>query len=491
MTHAARLTIAVLFVLVVGTANSAGYRFGVSDQAFYVPAVSLRADPSLFPRDRAVFEPQMRFWVGDEILGTFVRVTGIGLPALFAALYVVTMATLAIAVIALARRLGCDWWTIAIALVLLTLRHRIAKTGANSLEGYMHPRMLAFACGIVALASIGRLRFATAAVWTLVAALVHTSTAIWFGGVVAVAAAWPHRRDLRVRIAALSLVVIAVVFVAVSVRLLPRMDPAWLAVLGDRDYLFSAAWPASAWAVNLAYPIVLLAIYRRRVATGATVAGEAGLVAGLLALVVAFLVTVPLAELRVAFFVQLQANRIFWLLDAAVAIYVAWWIVATLMVRWPVGRRAMVIGALAVLAVARGAYVLHETHRPIAQVEASADEDWLRVMQWLRDRPSSWHVLADPGHAWKYGISVRAAALRDTPLELGKDPAMAMYDRALALRVAERTVALGDFDAWSDVGPIRQADRRYDIDVFVDRTDRAFPLPVLYRNASFVVYDLR
>ena len=37
-----------------------------------------------------------------------------------------------------------------LALLLLTLRHRIARTGANTLEGYMHPRQLAFAIGVAA-----------------------------------------------------------------------------------------------------------------------------------------------------------------------------------------------------------------------------------------------------------------------------------------------------------------------------------------------------
>ena len=53
-------------------------------------------------------------------------------------------------------------------------------------------------------------------------------------------------------------------------------------------------------------------------------------------------------------------------------------------------------------------------------------------MNWLRAQPVNWHVLADPGHAWKYGSSVRVAARRDTLLESGKDSSMAMYDRDLA-----------------------------------------------------------
>jgi hypothetical protein len=490
VTRAIRLPLALLFVLIVGTANSAGYRFGVSDQAFYIPAISLRADPALFPRDRAVFEPQMRLWLGDELLGAVVRTTGVELPTLFVLLYVVTMVGLALAAIALARSLGCDWWTIATCLILLTLRHRIARTAANSLEGYMHPRMLAFACGVVALAFVTRLRPRAAAMWTLVAAVVHTSTAIWFGGVVLVATVWPYHASRAARITAAVLAGVGIVGLAAAAAFMPRMDAAWLAVLGDRNYLFSADWPLFAWVSNLAYPIVLYAIYRRRRSIGVATPGEAGLVAGLIALVVGFLLTIPLTEWHIAFFVQLQANRIFWLLDAVVAVYVAWWLVEVVMARWPTARRAGAIALLALLAVGRGVFVLHDTGRPLAQI-APAPNDWMDVMRWMRGQPLAWHVLTDPGHTWQYGVSLRAAALRDTPLEAGKDPAMAMYDRALARRVAERTGSLGGFDTWSTADDIRQVALRYDIDVFVDRIDRDFPFPVLFRNDTFVVYDLR
>lgn len=490
MTRVARLSVAFLFVMVVGTANSAGYRFGVSDQAFYIPAIALRAAPELFPRDRAVFEPQMRFWLGDELLGSLVRVSGVDLPELFALLYVLTMAGMTIGAIWLARSLGCDWWAIAVCLVLVTLRHRIARTGANSLEGYMHPRMLAFACGLVALGYVVRRRPVTAAVWTAVAAVVHTSTAIWFGGVVTVAAAWPHMGRRSVRIATSLIVTLGLAGLLAAAAYLPRMDAAWLAVLGDRDYLFSADWPLYAWIGNLAYPAVLYAIYRRRQAKRAAVPGESALIVGLLVLVAAFLITIPLAEWHVAFFVQLQANRVFWVLDAVVAVYVAWWLTSVFMAQWPAGRKVIAVGLLATLAIARGVYVLHETNRPLAQMAPTAD-DWMEVMGWLRTQPASWHVLADPGHAWKHGISLRAAALRDTPLETGKDPAMAMYDRTLAARVADTSRGLVDFDAWQSLEDVRRADDRYGIDAFVDRADRTFPLPILFRNQSFVVYDLR
>lgn len=490
MTRAAWLAIGVGVFLVVGTANAGGYRFGVSDQAFYVPAISLRADDTLFPRDRGVFEPQMRLWLGDEILGAVVRVSGIDLPALFALLYVLTMIGLAIGAVYLARSLGMDWWTIAVCLILLTLRHRIARTGANSLEGYMHPRMLAFACGLVALACTTRLRHAAAILWTAAAALVHTSTAIWFAGAVATAALWPHLQRPKTRWTIAAMTPVAIAGLVVATRHLPVMDAEWLAVLGDRDYLFSAEWPLYAWISNLAYPAAIIAIYRRRVRIGAAVAGESSLVAGLVALVVTFLVTIPLTEMHIAFFVQAQANRVFWPIGAVATIYVSWWVMADLARRWPVRARQGLVTLLTLLAIGRGIYVLYETRRPLVQFSAATDE-WMQAMRWLRTQPASWHVLADPGHAWKYGTSVRVAALRDTPLEAGKDPAMALYDRDLAIRVADRARALSGFDAWTTVEDVRRVSSRYDLDVFVDQTDRSFELPILFRNDTFVVYDLR
>ena len=62
-------------------------------------------------------------------------------------------------------------------------------------------------------------------------------------------------------------------------------------------------------------------------------------------------------------------------------------------------------------------------------------------MRWLARQPADVHVLADPGHAWKYGTSVRVAAERDVLLEEVKDSALAIYSRDVAVRVVERAAA--------------------------------------------------
>ena len=85
---------------------------------------------------------------------------------------------------------------------------------------------------------------------------------------------------------------------------------------------------------------------------------------------------------------------------------------------------------------------------------------------------------------------MRVAAERDTVVELNKDTALAMYDRTIALRTAERGQVLDRFDTFT-TADVKAVAARYQLDVFVDRADRHFDFPILHRNDRFVVYDLR
>src|SRR5258705_8068372 len=79
-----------LFV-VLATLNSAGYRYGASDQALYIPAVLRHLDPALFPQDRDLIDAHARVIVVDEILAGAVRLTRVSLPHVFFALYVTSL----------------------------------------------------------------------------------------------------------------------------------------------------------------------------------------------------------------------------------------------------------------------------------------------------------------------------------------------------------------------------------------------------------------
>ena len=82
-----------LFV-VLATLNSGGYRYGASDQAFYIPAILKQLDPALFPRDTALVGPQARYFFVDEIVGSAIRLTGWPIEAWFALGYVVSLLVL-------------------------------------------------------------------------------------------------------------------------------------------------------------------------------------------------------------------------------------------------------------------------------------------------------------------------------------------------------------------------------------------------------------
>src|SRR4026208_1783332 len=110
-----------VFVL-AATANGAGYRYGVSDQAFYIPVVVRALQPAAFPRDASLIDSQGRLMLSDEIIAGLIRVTGIPLDYLFLAAYLVSLLLIWTAVAAIGRRLfASPWLTVALA-AAVTLR---------------------------------------------------------------------------------------------------------------------------------------------------------------------------------------------------------------------------------------------------------------------------------------------------------------------------------------------------------------------------------
>ena len=185
------------FFGVLVTANGAGYRYGVSDQAFYIPAIDLAQDPSLFPRDRVLLTPQARLTVLDEALAWMGTVSGLSLEWLFFLGYLLTAALFAAGVALIGNRLYASRWSTAALLMALTLRHRIARTGVNTYESCFHPRVLTFAIGLLAVGLYLRGRRGSPLALAVFACLVHPTTGAWFAIWMAVAAAveaWPTRQ---------------------------------------------------------------------------------------------------------------------------------------------------------------------------------------------------------------------------------------------------------------------------------------------------------
>ena len=481
-----RAAFAVGFVI-LATLNSAGYRFAASDQAFYIPAVLRHVDPALFPRDAALIDSQAKLQFVDDAIGGVVRLTGASLQHLLLALYVLTL----LALLAGSARVGShiyrDRWTVAAFGAALTLRHAIARTGANTLEGYFHPRQVAFAIGIWAVAEFLRRRDWAWALLVLAAAAVHPTTGAWFGLWLCAATFLARPRWRSAMLAGAAIAVLAIAALYWRGMLADRfvtMDAEWLAAIGEKD-LYPMAWPANVWLTNLLPVPVILFCFRLRYRGGITVPRETPLALGAMVLVVVFFCWLPFNVARLALAVQLQTARLFWLLDVFATMYLVWWLCE----RTAISRGAVVTAVLLALSAGRGLYNVYVLfpERKIFAVDVQNDE-WRDAMRFVAatDPSSGW--LADPIHALKYGASLRAAGRRDVLIEEVKDRAIAMYDRDVAMRVNDRMRALSALQ-WDTPDGARALARRYGLDYLV--TDRELELPLAHRSGSLYIYRIR
>ena len=247
--------------------------------------------------------------LSNQAIAGLLQVTGLPLEYLFLAGYVLALALIWIGIILIGGRLyRYRWTTLALGLAF-TLRHRIARTSANSLEPYFHPRVLAFGICLLAVAAVLRRRSWLAIGLVAVSALVHVTTALWFAVMLGVAIVV---LDQRLRVAG-SVIAAIVVLAAggasaagVLGERLVQMDGPWLAAVASKDSLFATQWPLWTWTVNCGLLALLLASHQRRIRRGQSTHETTALVWGGVAVVALFVLTLPLVASRLALPVQLQ-----------------------------------------------------------------------------------------------------------------------------------------------------------------------------------------
>jgi hypothetical protein len=480
------------------TFNSGGYRYGVTDQAFYIPVVLDEIVPNLFPLDSELIDAQDRFFVLDDWFAWIIHLTGFSLPVVFLCAYLLTLVLLYMAIVGIGQTIYRTGWAVSGLVFLMTVRHRIPRTAVNSVEGYFHPRMLAFAVGLCGVALFLRGRTRWAFVVVLAALLAHPTTGVWFiilvAGAAAVSDRAPTRQLLLWTVAALTAGAWALAYPLRSQ--LAVMDDTWIEVLSIKDYLVIAGWPLAAWVSNLAIAGFVFVLYWYRRVLGVASHREGGLVAGCGLLVGLFLLSAPFSRGLVALAVQLQFNRIFWLVEVVGVVYLGWLLfespfpkfsyhVASLHMR----PRRTVVAIVALLALTRGGYrvFVERAGQPIIQVDLAHNE-WNGIMRWASDQPIGTHFLAHPTHSARYGTSVRAASGRDVYLELIKDTGIAIYSSDLAHRVDQRVRNLGDFENLT-VDHVRILADSYAIDFLI--TEQRLDLPIAHATDRFVVYELK
>ena len=477
------------FVL-LATANSAGYRFGASDLAFYGPAVMRQLEPRSFPRDTPLIDAQARLTRMDETVAAIARATTTKLPVLFLGLYLATLVLLFAGGVFVGRAIFRSEWAVLAFLAALTLRHAIARSGTNTLEAYFHPRQLAFAFGALAVGASLRGWYPLAGLLLLPAGLLHPTTTLWFAIWLAAALVLAVPRARVPLAAAAACGGAAVLWAAVDGPLagrFGRMDAEWLSALAAKDYLFPARWPAAVWLMNLAYLPIVWTVWRRREALGLGSRHERGVALGAGVLVLVFFAALAAQQAAVALAIQLQPARIFWMLDFLAVAYVVW---AAAEWRAEVPRRRAMAAAAVVAGVslARGVYVMKVEFPDRPLFETGIPGDWGAVSRWAAaSTPLDAGFLADPGHASAYGTSLRMSAGRDVFVERTKDGAIGMYEHAIALRTRERLESIGDFTA-EPPERLRSLARSHGLSYVI--SERALPFELAFQAGTIKVYRI-
>jgi hypothetical protein len=223
-----------------------GYHYGFDDQSVYLPAIKKRLQPDLYPFDADFFLLQTRLGSFADAVAGSVRLTRLPVDWAIFFWYLATVYLLLAGCWRIARQMLRSSAGIQGALLLTTalLTLPVAGTFIVLCDPYLHPRALAMAFLLFALADLweGRLRIA---VWALLAALAHPTIALFGFWHIAVQA-WPAEKGKTPALVALAALAPAALFLlpgqVLAQWFADPASPAWREALSGRRYLFPQQW---------------------------------------------------------------------------------------------------------------------------------------------------------------------------------------------------------------------------------------------------------
>src|ERR1035437_6269127 len=152
-----------------------GYHPGIEDDGVYLTAVKCKLNPALYPHDSAFFRFQMQASFFDNWVAEFVRWTGIPLAYTellwqFASIALIVYGCWTIAC-KLFPEARAQWAGVAMVTAMFTLP--VSGTGLYMVDQHLHPRTMATAFILLAVARILANRKAQAALLLLLAFVLH------------------------------------------------------------------------------------------------------------------------------------------------------------------------------------------------------------------------------------------------------------------------------------------------------------------------------
>ncbi len=239
-----------------------GYHPGLEDDVFYLAAIKRDLNPALFPHDADFFRLQFQATIFDRLIALSVRVTHLPLSWAvllwqFAAIFLLLYGSWRISRHCFSRP-EAQWAAVALLAALLTLP--VSGSGLNIADQYLHPRGIATAAIVTAIAEILDRRLWVAGLLLGFAFAIHAIMAV-FGISFCLFLWWRlHAEPFPSMSAVPSLAAVALPFG----WLFEPGSAAWRQAAATRSFYFITHWEWYEW-LGIFAPLVLLLICHRLV----------------------------------------------------------------------------------------------------------------------------------------------------------------------------------------------------------------------------------
>lgn len=258
----------ILFFSVLGLAVM-GYHPGIEDDGVYLTAVKSDLNPALYPHDAKFFRLQLQATFFDKWVAAFVHVTGIPVAATEFLFQVVSILLIVFSCWSIARLLFAEaraqWAGVAMVAAMFTLP--VAGTALYLVDQHLHPRNMATALILLAVARILAGKRVQAVPLLLVAFVLHPimgAMGLSFSFFLILALSDPVHEWMRSRRGAEETKAeTAVAASAVPLGwIFEAPTPAWRAALKTRTYFFLFKWTWYEWLGAVA-PLLLFGLLWR------------------------------------------------------------------------------------------------------------------------------------------------------------------------------------------------------------------------------------
>ena len=480
--HSAAKILMILLGLTLLALLVHGYHPGAEDDGVYLSAIKHDLNPALYPHDSDFFTLQLQATVFDKLIAGTIRLSHLPLSVVVLAWHFLVVFLILWGCWKISSHCFPEWparWA-AVCTVAALLTLPVAGTALYLVDQNLHPRALATATILAAIAAAIERRFWLVAIFLAAACAIHPIMAS-FGISYCIFLLWKPAGQPQISLTAGALAIpLSWIFEPTS--------PAWQQAAHTRDYFYLSAWHWYEW-IGVFAPLLLLWWFSHLARRGALPVlarlSSRLLLYGIFQLVVALIILLPPQFDRLKPFQPMRYLHLLYLLMFLFAgglmgqrfLRTSWF-------RWA----ALFAPLCAGMFLAQRATFPASDH--IDWPGATPRNQWLQAFLWIRQNTPQDSLFAlGPNYLQRPGedaYSFRAWAERSVLADIGKDASVATQVPRLAPRWQQEVQAQTGWEHFqqSDFEALRS---HYGVTwVIVERPhDPGLPCP--YENATVMV----